>query len=276
VAIDLADNTDAGFYAAGSEYSVILVPDETVDGLAVVRVLAQFSIARPNSLIAAVETKVDAVDDFIDTEVAAIKAKTDNLPADPADASDIAAAFTTVNTKLDTIDDFLDTEVAAIKAKTDNLPADPADASDIAAAFTTVNTKLDTIDDFLDTEVAAIKAKTDNLPSDPADASEVAAILTKVTNIETLAGTTGVVVAGASKTGYALSAAGLDSISTTAPSGVASNFREMIVQTWRRWFKKTELDTAGTLKTFADNGTTVITTQTVTETSTVQTVGSAT
>lgn len=32
------------------------------------------------------------VDDFLDTEIAAIKAKTDNLPTDPADASDIATA----------------------------------------------------------------------------------------------------------------------------------------------------------------------------------------
>jgi len=50
---------------------------------------------------------------YVDTEVAAIKAKTDNLPASPAN----------------------EVTVAAIKAKTDNLPSDPADASDIAAAF---------------------------------------------------------------------------------------------------------------------------------------------
>ncbi len=130
--------------------------------------------------LAALETKVDTIDDFLDTEIAAIKAKTDNLPSDPADASDIASSFTTVNGKLDTIDDFLDTEVAAIKAKTDNLPSDPADASDIASSFTTVNTKLDTIDDFIDTEVAAIKAKTDNLPSDPADASDISASFSTV------------------------------------------------------------------------------------------------
>lgn len=120
----------------------------------------------------------------VDTQnanVTAIKAKTDNLPTDPADASDIATSFSGVNTKLDTIDDFLDTEVAAIKAKTDNLPTDPADASDIAASFTTVNTKLDTIDDFLDTEVAAIKAKTDNLPTDPADQSALEAAITAAT-----------------------------------------------------------------------------------------------
>lgn len=43
-----------------------------------------------------------------------IKAKTDNLPTDPADASDIAAA-------LATLAGYVDTEVAAIKAKTDQL-----------------------------------------------------------------------------------------------------------------------------------------------------------
>ena len=52
--------------------------------------------------------------DAVDPAIAAIKAKTDNLPSDPADASDIASSFTTVNSKLDAIDDFLDTEVAAI------------------------------------------------------------------------------------------------------------------------------------------------------------------
>jgi hypothetical protein len=130
---------------------------------------------------------INTVDDFLDTEIAAIKAKTDNLPSDPADASDIASSFTTVNTKLDTIDDFLDTEIAAIKAKTDNLPSDPADASDIASSFSTVNTKLDTIDDFLDTEIAAIKTKTDNLPSDPADASDIASSFSTVnTKLDTI------------------------------------------------------------------------------------------
>lgn len=56
------------------------------------------------------DTQLTTIDDFLDTEIAAIKAKTDNLPTDPADASDIASAFSTVNTKLD-----------AVKAKTDSL-----------------------------------------------------------------------------------------------------------------------------------------------------------
>lgn len=42
--IDLSDNTDAGFYAAGARYAAVLSPDETVDGQTVVKVLAVFSI----------------------------------------------------------------------------------------------------------------------------------------------------------------------------------------------------------------------------------------
>jgi hypothetical protein len=104
------------------------------------------------------QTSVDTIDDLLDTEMpaltaavaaeavktSAIKAKTDNLPADPADASDIASSFSTVNTKLDTIDDFLDTEIAAIKAKTDNLPTDPADQSLVEAAITAATSPLAT------------------------------------------------------------------------------------------------------------------------------------
>jgi len=73
------------------------------------------------SSIVSLTTKVDTLDDYVDTEVTAIKAKTDNLPADPADASDIAASFVTVNSKLDAIDDYVDSEVSAIKVVTDRL-----------------------------------------------------------------------------------------------------------------------------------------------------------
>lgn len=48
------------------------------------------------------------------TGIAAIKVKTDNLSSDPADASDIAGAFTTVNGTLATIAGYIDTEVTAI------------------------------------------------------------------------------------------------------------------------------------------------------------------
>lgn len=93
----------------------------------------------------------------------AVKAKTDALPADPADASDIAAQFATVNSALATLSSYVDTEVAAILAKTNNLPADPASTSAINSQFSVTNSKIDVVDDYIDTEVLAIKAKTDQL-----------------------------------------------------------------------------------------------------------------
>lgn len=101
--------------------------------------------------IAAVKAVVDAV-----------KAKTDNLPVDPADASDVAAAITSATSPLATAANLstLNTTATAIKAKTDNLPASPAN----------------------ETTVSAVKAKTDNLPTDPADASDIAAAFTALTS----------------------------------------------------------------------------------------------
>lgn len=70
-------------------------------------------------LDAALVSKLDAIADYIDTEVAAIKAKTDNLPSDPADASVIAARF-----------DALDTSIGDIPTANENADAllDRADA----------------------------------------------------------------------------------------------------------------------------------------------------
>lgn len=46
----------------------------------------------------ATQTSVDTIDDFLDTEIGAIKAKTDNLPSDPADQSLIMAAIAGIDT----------------------------------------------------------------------------------------------------------------------------------------------------------------------------------
>jgi len=80
--------------------------------------------------------------------------------------------------------------------------------------------------------------------------------------------------AAASKTGYKLASNGLDSITTTGPAGVASNFREMVVQTWRRFFGKATM-TSTALVTYDDAGTTAATTQTLSDDSTTQTQGKA-
>ena len=76
------------------------------------------------------------------------------------------------------------------------------------------------------------------------------------------------------KEGYSLAANGLDGMATTEPAGLASNFREMVVQTFRRFLGKTTM-TATQLKTYKEDGTTVATTQIVADDGTTQSQGEA-
>ena len=91
----------------------------------------------------AIETKVDVIDGFVDTEIAAIKTVVD-----------------TISTNVTTIDDLVDTEVAAIKTVVDRIETD---TTSIETKVDTVSTNLTTVDDFVDTEIAAIKLVTDKL-----------------------------------------------------------------------------------------------------------------
>ena len=77
------------------------------------------------------------------------------------------------------------------------------------------------------------------------------------------------------KTGYSLAATGLDAITATAPGGVATTFPQMVVQLWRRFFKKADM-TSSQLVTYADNGTTPETTQTLSDVAGTETQGAAT
>ena len=96
-----------------------------------------------------------AIAGYIDTEVSAIKAKTDNLPSDPADQSAVEAAITAATSPLatqasvNTIDDFLDTEIAAIKTKTDQLTFTTANKVDSTAELDpAVGTQITAIETF--------------------------------------------------------------------------------------------------------------------------------
>jgi hypothetical protein len=72
-----------------------------------------------------------------------------------------------------------------------------------------------------------------------------------------------------------LTPTGLDNILTTEPDGVASDFREMMVQIWRRFFKKTTKDTGNKkIKTYTD-GDAVNTTQDYTIIADVDTIEDA-
>lgn len=161
----------------------------------------------------ATQASVDTVDDFLDTEIAAIKAKTDNLPADPADASDIAASFSTVNSTLSTIAGYIDTEVAAILADTNELQTDFADGGRI------------------DLLIDAIKAKTDNLPAAPAATGDIPTVATIADAVweEAIADHSGT----AGSTAEALGAAGSagDPWTTALPGAYSSGQAGYIVGT---------------------------------------------
>lgn len=119
---DLLAFTFTGTGAIPATVQVYTSFPQTVDNATNISAIKTVTDAIPNGgALTTISGKIDTIDDFIDTEVAAIKAKTDNLPSDPADASDVAAAIAAISAKIDTVDDFLNTEIAAIKAKTDSL-----------------------------------------------------------------------------------------------------------------------------------------------------------
>ncbi len=96
------------------------------------------------------------------TQLAAIKAKTDALPSDPADASVVAGLIAAVEAKVDTVD----TVVDAVKLKTDNLPSDPADQSLMIAATDAIVTAVGT---------RASQTSVDDLPTNAELATALAA-----------------------------------------------------------------------------------------------------
>jgi len=75
--------------------------------------------------LSALQTLLVAIAGYIDTEVTAIKNKTDNLPSDPADQSAVEAAVTVTNGKVDN----LDADLVLAKAAIDAIQTDLGDPS---------------------------------------------------------------------------------------------------------------------------------------------------
>ena len=140
--------------------------------------------AEMDSAFATTNGKIDTVDDFLDTEVAAILADTNELQADWANGGRLDLLLDSVISKVDVVDGIVDTIlVDTNELQTDwvnggrlDLLLDSAiskiDVVDgivddiLVDTGTTLDGKLDTIDDFLDTEVAAILADTNELQGD--------------------------------------------------------------------------------------------------------------
>jgi ActR/RegA family two-component response regulator len=128
----------------------------------------------------AIITQVDANE----TKIDAIKAKTDNLPSDPADQSAVEAAITAATSplataaNLATVAGYLDTEIAAILADTNELQSDWADGGrldlilDARASQTSVDdlptnaelaTALGTADDAVLAAIATVQSDTNDI-----------------------------------------------------------------------------------------------------------------
>lgn len=181
--------------------------------------------------------------DTIDTVVDAVKAKTDNLPANPADDSDIDA-------QLAAIAAYLDTEVAAILADTNELQTDLADGGR------------------LDLLIDAILADTNELQTDDYPTS-IAAVKADTAAILTDTGTDGVVVSAAAVT--AIWAKAMSDLAQGAPSATASVLTA-INYLYEAWRNKTET-TATRITVYKDDGTTELVRSTISDDATTFTKG---
>lgn len=175
--------------------------------------------------------------------------------------------------------------LAAIAAKVEAFLINEGDATATLAAIATavranLATELARIDAAITTRATPAQVATElatyDAPTHAEMTSELAALATStaLASLVTTVGVAGIGLSAIPKTGYKLASDGLDSVAVTAPAGVASTFPGMVVQLWRRFFRKSTL-TATQLKTYGDDGTTVLTTQVVSDDSTTQTQGTS-
>lgn len=207
--IDLADNTTAGFYAAGSEY-LVAVADVTVDSQTVRFWGARFVIGLPDAVL---NTSIATLASQTSFTLTAGPAEDDALNGCVVYIHDVASA---VQGGFAVVSDYTgSTKTVTLAAGTtftaaasDNIMVFPpvslhqiqgdqqsaADLKDFAdAGYDPATNKVQgvvLVDDFVDTELAAVKTvvdaiklKTDALPADPADASDIAAAIAALNDL---------------------------------------------------------------------------------------------
>jgi hypothetical protein len=137
--------------AIGDTVRIFATPASGGSGLDAAGVRAAIGLASAN-----LDTQLAAIDDFLDTEIAAILADTNELQTDWANGGrlDNILDARASQTSVDTIDGIVD----AILVDTAEIGAAGAGLTALAS-----QASVDAIDNFVDTEVAAIKAKTDQL-----------------------------------------------------------------------------------------------------------------
>jgi len=112
---------------------------------------------RLDLLIDSVISKVDTIDDFLDTEVAAILADTNELQTDWVNGGRLDLLVDSIISKVDTVDNLIDTEIAAIKTDTSAILLDTG--TTLPATLSTIDSEIGTVDTVAD----AIKITTDKM-----------------------------------------------------------------------------------------------------------------
>lgn len=250
--------------------------------------------------VGSVTGSVGSVTGLTASDVGAIKAKTDNLPAAPASTTNITAGtITTVTnvTNAPTAGDFTTT----MKTSIGTAVAASAVASVTGNVGGNVVGSVGSVTGLTASDVGAIKAKTDNLPSDPADQSliiaatdAIIAAIAALNNLSEANVRTAIGMAGAdldSQLDAILAATGggspvmiadgaISEATFTVPSdgtGQATGILAMILWLYKRFYGKVIYDSnAGTIKTYQANGTTVRTTQVASSTGSMDEVDAAT
>ena len=196
ITIDLSDNTDAGFYAAGSEISV-RIEGVTIDGATVNAFVGAFSIERAAGALALAKliqaaTITNAAGADIAADIIAVKAETALIVADTNElqTDDTPGALAAMDAKIDVIDGIVDdiladtnelqtddypTSIAAIKAETALIVADTNElqTDDTPGALAAIDAKIDVIDGIVDT----ILVDTNELQTDWHDGGRLDLIL---------------------------------------------------------------------------------------------------
>jgi len=124
-----------------------------------------------SSALSAIDTKIDTIDNFIDTEIAAIKSTTDKLDT-TVELDGLVYRFTTNSLEQAPVGgggggtDWTADERIVIRAvlgipTTGTVPLDPS-----SGILDVIRDKIDVVDDFVDTEIAAIKTVVDAIEVD--------------------------------------------------------------------------------------------------------------
>lgn len=101
----------------------------------------------------------------LDAQVSAVKAKTDNLPTDPADESLVIAATDAIFNRIGApAGASVSADIAAVNAKTTNLPTDPADESLIIAATDAIMTRIGApVGASISADIAGVQSDTNDI-----------------------------------------------------------------------------------------------------------------